>query len=219
MNKWTDDEKNFILDKYKSGKSIEEIHKTGKINRSKYAIECKLYGHIYDLLQNGKSHSSVAKEFDKSVDEIKEIELKAFEMRNKSDTKTMYTGDGGYKYGETKTKTSNGNDELSSFHNINRTMNTILSYYENIERLNRLKQSKTIDDDFYKQLMSQLNNFTFDKQKIINSLNSNNTNEKTNTSATDTKSDDSDEKPKKKNKELKDEDDGLYMKKIKKRLI
>jgi hypothetical protein len=212
MNKWTEDEKNFILEKYKSGKSIEEIHKTGKINRSKYAIECKLYGHIYDLLQNGKSHSSVSKEFDRTVDEIKEIEIKAFEMRNKSDTKTMYTGDGGYKYGETKAKIGGGNDELSSFHNINRTMNTILSYYENIDRLNRLKQSKTIDDDFYKQLMTQLNNFTFDKQKIINSLNSN-------TNEIEIKTEDSDEKPKKKSKELKDEDDGLYIKKIKKRLI
>jgi hypothetical protein len=43
MNKWTDDEKNFIITEYKSGKSIDEIHQMGRIKRSKYEIECKLY--------------------------------------------------------------------------------------------------------------------------------------------------------------------------------
>jgi hypothetical protein len=50
MNKWTDDEKSFVINKFKDGLSIEEIHKTGKISRSKYAIELKVYNHIYDFI-------------------------------------------------------------------------------------------------------------------------------------------------------------------------
>ncbi len=164
MNKWTDEEKDFIIEEYKSGNSIEKIFKMGKIKRSKYAIECKLYGHIYDLLQNGKSHSSVAKEFNKTKDEIKEIEKKAFEMKNQSENKTVYTGNGGYK------PNSNVNFDLNEFHHINRSVNTVLCFYENIERLNKLSKSNIIDNDFYTKLLTELNNFTFDKEKFINSL-------------------------------------------------
>jgi hypothetical protein len=189
MNKWTDDEKKFIFDQYKTGKTIDEIFKMNKIKRSKYAIECKLYTHIYDLLQNGKTHSTLAKEFNKTKDEIKEIEKKAFEMKNQTDVKTVYTNDGGYKYNSTNSTNSNNSNnstnsnkitdsdiflELGKIHNVNRTMNTVLCYYENIERLNQLYKSKTIDENFYKKILLQLNEFSFDKEKILKSLNQNN---------------------------------------------
>ena len=179
MNKWTDDEKDFVLSQFKLGKTVDEIFNMNKIKRSRYAIECKIYGHIYDLIQSGSTHKNIAKEFDRTKEEIKEIEQKAFEMRNKSDNKTMYTQDGGYVYGEKKSNII----DLNDFHHINRTMNTVLSYYENINRLNILKTNKIIDDQFYTDLMKKLNEFTFDKQKIIDSidlsnLNSNNKNEK-----------------------------------------
>jgi len=166
-NKWTDEEKEFVLTEFKGGKTIEEICKSKKINRSEFAIKCKIYLTIYDQLQNGKEHSDVAIEFNKSKKEIKQIEKEAFEIKNKTDTKTMYTNDGGYKYGENKTQNT---IDLNEFHHINRTMNIVLSYYENIERLNKLKKNDLIDEDFYNKLMVKLNNFTFDKEKIIESL-------------------------------------------------
>jgi hypothetical protein len=229
MSKWTDDEKNFILKEYKSGKSIEKIFEMNKIKRSRYAIECKLYGHIYDLLQNGKSHSSVAKEFNKTSDEIKEIEKKAFEMKNQSDVKTIYTGDGGYKYGENKKE--NHKIDLGEFHHINRTMNSVLSFYENIQRLNKLKKSEAIDEKFYNKLMDKLNAFSFDKEKIIESLDVSNLSNQNlsnqnlsnqNLSNQDTEiTDDKPMKKEKKYKEMKDDDsnDNFETKKIKKRLI
>lgn len=219
MNKWTDDEKKFVINEYKSKKSIDEIHQMGKIKRSKYAIECKLYGHIYDMLQDGNSYSSVANEFNRTKDEIKEIEKKAFEMKNQTDVKTVYTGDGGYKYG------SNDNKgdiflEMGKIHHVNRTMNTILCYYENIDRLNRLKESRTIDDDFYKKLILQINEFAFDKEKILKSFEkTENISSNNNSNDNSDKNDECEETPKKKEKSNKDDDDGFYMKKIKKRLI
>jgi hypothetical protein len=225
MNKWTEDEKNFIINKFKEGKSIEEIHQTGKISRSKFAIECKLYGHIYDMLQNGKSHSNVAEEFNISKKEVKNIEQKMFEMRSKTDTKTMYTNDGGYQYGENKNVLN-----LNDFHHMNRTLNTVISYYENIDRLNKLKENKTIEEDFYNNLIKKIKEFTFDKQQIINSLDVKliKENNNTNNSEKECKEDKSDEKQKKEEKEEREEkksysknseDDDTYVKKYKKRLI
>jgi hypothetical protein len=165
MSKWTEDEKNYIIDKFKEGNTIEEIHQMGKISRSKFAIECKLYGHIYDMLQNGKSHSDVAKEFNISKKEVQNIEQKTFEMRSKTDTKTMYTNEGGYQYGENKNIL-----DLNEFHHMNRTLNTVISYYENIDRLNKLKQNNVIEEDFYNELIKKIKEFTFDKNQIIRSL-------------------------------------------------
>jgi hypothetical protein len=168
-NKWTDDEKSFVINKFKDGLSIEDIHKTGKINRSKYAIELKIYGHIYDLLQNGDNYEDVGQQFKKSKKEIKEIEKKIFEMRNKSDNQTQYTNDGGYVLNQNNNTNTNVLD-LNDFYNINRTMNAVINYYENISKLNKLKSEKIIDDTFYNDLISKLNQFSFDKNKIINSL-------------------------------------------------
>ena len=217
MNKWTEDEKNFIIDKFKQGNSIEEIHQMGKISRSKFAIECKLYGHIYDILQNGKSHSDVAEEFNISKKEVKNIEQKMFEMRSKTDTKTMYTNDGGYNYGEHKNILN-----LNDFHHMNRTLNTVISYYENIDRLNKLKENKTIEEDFYNDLIKKMKEFTFDKQQIINSLDVKLVKEKDDSETKDTEKEELVvEKSKKEEKKTftKNSDDDTYVKKHKKRLI
>ena len=217
MNKWTEDEKNFIIDKFKQGNSIEEIHQMGKISRSKFAIECKLYGHIYDILQNGKSHSDVAEEFNISKKEVKNIEQKMFEMRSKTDTKTMYTTDGGYNYGEHKNILN-----LNDFHHMNRTLNTVISYYENIERLNKLKENKTIEEEFYTELIKKVKEFTFDKQQIINSLDVKLVKEKDDSETKDTEKEELVvEKSKKEEKKTftKNSDDDTYVKKHKKRLI
>jgi hypothetical protein len=191
----------------------------GKISRSKFAIECKLYGHIYDMLQNGKSHSDVALIFNISKKEVKNIEQKMFEMRSKTDTKTMYTNDGGYQYGEHKNILN-----LNEFHHMNRTLNTVISYYENIDRLNKLKENKTIEEDFYNELIKKMKEFTFDKQQIINSLNLKQNEDIThneNIKKEDNR-DIEDEKPKKEEKKTytkNSEDDDTYVKKHKKRLI
>jgi len=166
MNKWTDDEKSFVINKFKDGLSIEEIHKTGKISRSKYAIELKVYNHIYDLLQNGDNYEEVGQQFKRSKKEIKEIEKKIFEMKNKSDNGTQYTNDGGYVLNQNNTNIL----DLNDFYNINRTMNAVINYYENIGKLNKLKSEKIIDEPFYNDLISKLNQFSFDKKKIIDSL-------------------------------------------------
>ena len=219
MNKWTEDEKNFIIDKFKEGNTIEEIHQMGKISRSKFAIECKLYGHIYDMLQNGKSHSDVALIFNISKKEVKNIEQKMFEMRSKTDTKTMYTNDGGYQYGENKNILN-----LNEFHHMNRTLNTVITYYENIDRLNKLKENKTIEEDFYNELIKKMKEFTFDKQQIINSLNLKQNEDITQNEniKKEDNGDKEDEKPKKEEKKTytkNSEDDDTYVKKHKKRLI
>jgi hypothetical protein len=217
MNKWTEDEKNFIIDKFKEGNSIEEIHQMGKISRSKFAIECKLYGHIYDMLQNNKSHADVAFIFNITKKEVKSIEQKMFEMRSKTDTKTMYTNDGGYQYGEHKNIVN-----LNEFHNMNRTLNTVISYYENIDRLNKLKENKTIEEDFYNDLIKKVKEFTFDKQQIINSLDLKSS-EQTDTITKNIEKEEElvVEKPKKEEKKTftKNSDDDTYVKKHKKRLI
>lgn len=228
-NKWTDDEKSFVINKFKDGLSIEEIHKTGKISRSKYAIELKVYGHIYDLLQNGDNYEEVGQQFKRSKKEIKEIEKKIFEMRNKSDN-TQYTNDGGYVLNQN----NNTNVlDLNYFYNINRTMNAVINYYENISKLNKLKSEKIIDEPFYNDLISKLNQFSFDKTKIINSLiiSEKNT-EKTDKTDKSEKTDDIDKikKKEKKNKQENkqenktDSDDAsveieIPVKKLKKRLL
>jgi hypothetical protein len=130
----------------------------------------------------------------------------------------MYTNDGGYQYGENKNILN-----LNDFHHMNRTLNTVISYYENIERLNKLKENKTIEEDFYNDLIKKIKEFTFDKQQIINSLNVKSTGQ------TDVKNDEEnddkeevDEKPKKEEKKTytkNSEDDDTYVKKHKKRLI
>ncbi len=163
MNKWTDDEKKYVIKKYKEGYTPEEIHKTGKINRSKYAIELKIYNQIYDQLQNGDTHDDITKEYKKSTQEIKEIEKKIFEMKNKSDHQTPYTNDGGYVYNPTPL-------DFSEYHHVNRIMNTILHFYENINRLNKLKEDNIIDDAFYNALVQKLDKINIDKDKVINSL-------------------------------------------------
>jgi len=223
MNKWTDEEKNFIINKFRSGKTIDEIYNMGKIKRSRYAIECKLYSNIYDMLQNGQTHKSIAKEFNKTKDEIKEIEKKAFDMKNKSDVITSYTNDGGYKY-----KNSN-NDmiNLNNFYHLNRTMNAVLSYYENIERLSKLKKHNIIEEDFYEKIMEKLNEFSFDKNKIIDSLIVKDTSKNTLENKEDSNSecdDKSSDKPIKKENNYKnkkydnDKDNDDYVKKITKRI-
>jgi hypothetical protein len=212
MNKWTEDEKNFIIDKFKEGNTIEEIHQMGKISRSKFAIECKLYGHIYDMLQNGKSHADVAGEFNITKKEVKTIEQKMFEMRSKTDTKTMYTNDGGYQYGEQKNVLN-----LNDFHHMNRTLNTVISYYENIDRLNKLKKNNSIEEEFYNNLIKKIKEFTFDEQQIINSLDV-----KPTESTKETEKEVVIDKPKKEEKKSYSknlEDDDTYVKKHKKRLI
>lgn len=210
-NKWTDDEKEFVLSEFKNGKTIEEICKTKKINRSEFAIKCKVYLTIYDKLQNGKEYSDLADEFNRSKKEIKQIEKEAFEIKNKSDTKTMYTGDGGYKYGENKTQNT---IDLNEFHHINRTMNIVLSYYENIERLNKLKKNNLVDEDFYNKLITKLNDFTFDKEKIIESFNL-----KQEKSEQIEEKNEETEKPKKKEKSSDNLDNDYITKKYTKRMI
>ena len=50
-------------------------------------------------------------------------------------------------------------------------MDTVLQFYENITRLNKLKKDNIIDESFYNDLIKKLNIFSFDKNKIICSLN------------------------------------------------
>ena len=88
-------------------------------------------------------------------------------MKNQSENKTMYTGNGGY---DNKNTNNDVNFDLGGFHHINRSVNTVLCFYENIERLNNLLKSDIINNDFYTKILTELNNFTFDKEKFINSL-------------------------------------------------
>ncbi len=228
MNKWTEEEKDFVIDEFKKGNTVDEIFNMSKIKRSRYAIECKLYGHIYDLLQNGSSHEEVATQFNIKKKQVKEIEQKAFEMRNKTDTKTMYTNDGGYVYNSDKSQTNktsqNSVVDLNDIYNVNRTLNAVINFYENMERLQKLKDNKTIDEDFYKELVNNLRNFNIDKDKIINSLK---------TSKVSSKSSQQEEEPEpeleqkeetklkqtKSQSFSKEDDEGTYVKKIRKRMI
>ena len=225
MNKWTEEEKNYVLKKSRDGYTSEEIHKTGKITRSKYAIELKLYNHIYDQLQNGDTHEDMATEFKRSSSDIKEIEKKIFEMRNKSDNQTPYTNDGGYVL-----NAQSNTLDLSEFHNVNRTMNTVLHFYENILRLNKLKEENIIDESFYNDLIKKLNKFEFDKNKITNSITNsitNNTEHKLNTETKESsvkkdKKEKTDKKAQKKKDESSDEasiEIEIPVKKLKKRII
>ena len=202
MNRWTDEEKNYVIKKFKEGLSPEEIHKTGKINRSKFAIELKIYNQIYDNLQKGDTYDEVSSEYDRTKQEIKDIEKKMFEMKNKSDQQTPYTGDGGYVYNPTSSPL-----DFSELHHINRTMNTVLHFYENISRLQKLKSDKIIDDDFYNKLVQKLDKVNIDKDKVLNSLDPTNNNSNSNTEQSDKKEDKkTDEKEDKKNKSNKSED-------------
>lgn len=168
-SKWTDDEKKYVIKKFKEGVSPEQIQKTGKISRSALAIKLKIYNTIYDQLQNGDSYDDIANEYNRSTDEIKDIEKEAFKKKHEySAQQTQYTNDGGYTL---SAPSNNTTLDLSEFHNINRTMNTVLHFYENISRLNKLKDEKIIDNDFYNDLIKELNNFKFDKEKILNNLN------------------------------------------------
>lgn len=232
MNRWTDEEKNYVIKKFKEGLSPEEIHKTGKVNRSKFAIELKIYNQLYDQLQKGDTYGEVATEYNRTKQEIKDIEKKIFEMKNKSDQPTPYTGDGGYVYNPTTSSL-----DFSELHNINRTMNTILHFYENISRLQKLKSDKIIDDEFYNNLVQKLDKINIDKDKVLNSLEPSNinTNNITNTEQENKKSEKDDKKnksekddvkPVKKFTKKKDESDDdasveieIPVKKLKKRLI
>ena len=138
-------------------------------------------------------------------------------MRSKTDVKTMYTNDGGYQYGENKNVL-----QLNDFHHMNRTLNTVISYYENIERLNKLRDNKTIDEEFYNNLIKKIKEFTFDKQQIINSLDVKLVKEKDDSKTKETEKEEVIvEKPKKEEKKSykNSEDDDTYVKKHTKRLI
>jgi hypothetical protein len=166
-NIWTDEEKDFVMSKYKKGYTFKEIEETGKIKRSAYAIELRIGNIIYDKIQAGTTYEDLADEYKKTKNEIIELEKKIFQMKHKSDVTTSYTNDGGY------VLNAQNNDfsvNLGDMHHINRTMQTVLNFYENISRLNKLKQDKLIDNDFYNDLIKGLNEFTFDKQKIIDSI-------------------------------------------------
>lgn len=227
-SKWTDDEKKYVLKKFKEGMTPEQIQKTGKINRSALGIKLKIYNIIYDQLQNGDSYDDLANEYKKTPDDIKEIEKEAFKKKHEySAQQTSYTNDGGYTMSASSTTSSL---DLSEFHNINRTMNTVLHFYENISRLNKLKQEKIIDDDFYNALIKQLNEFKFDKDKIISNIDVKNmtpssvsTTKKNNNTSTDEKK--SSKKNTDKSSKKKDESDDdsveieIPIKKLKKRII
>jgi hypothetical protein len=223
MSKWTEEEKDFVIDEFKKGNTVDEIFNMSKIKRSRYAIECKLYGHIYDLLQNGNSHEEVATQFNIKKKQVKEIEQKAFEMRNKTDTKTMYTNDGGYVYNAEKSQSSqNSIVDLNEIYNVNRTMNAVINFYENMERLQKLKDNKTIDESFYKELINKLRDFNFDKDKIINSLKTPHTSSKSSVKQEEPEPEEQEEtKPKqtKSQSSNRDDDEGTYVKKIRKRMI
>lgn len=229
MNKWTDDEKKYVIKKYKEGYTPEEINKTGKINRSIYAIELKIYNTIYDQLQSGDTHEDIAKEYKKSEKEIKAIEKKIFEMKNKSDNQTPYTNDGGYVFNASQL-------DFSELHHVNRIMNNVLYFYENISRLNKLKEDKIIDEDFYNAIVKKLDKINIDKDKLLNSLDlTNNTtstseqlNKKENTkekTKENTTEETKEDKPVKKFTKKKDESDDasveieIPIKKLKKRII
>ena len=234
MNKWTDEEKKYVMKKYKDGMTPEQIHETGKINRSKYAIELKIYNTIYDQIQNGDTYEELATEYKKTKSDIKEIEKKIFEMKNKSSQQTPYTNDGGYVL-NTSSQSIPTLTELNEFHHVNRTMNTILHFYENISRLNKLKEEKIIDNDFYNALIKKLNKFEFDKDKIISNLDvitsQSSSSPSTNKTDTDVISDkkekekhkDKDKKTTKKKDETSDDDASVEIeipiKKLKKRII
>jgi len=180
-NKWTDDEKSYVVSKFKSGKSIDEIANSGKITRSRYAIELKVYNTVYDMLQTGMTHEEVAEDFNRSKKEIIEIEKKIFDMKQndmkqnnekskvKIEKNTPYFNDGGYSCSESNI--SNSVIDFNDIHHFNRTLHIVLNFYENIDRLNTLKKNKTIDDDFYNDLIKKVNEFVIDKEKIISTLN------------------------------------------------
>lgn len=184
-NKWTQDELDTVSDMFKNGKSYDEIHKSKKVSRSAYAIECKLVNMVNDEIQSGKSHKEVAKLFNREKGEIKNMEAKAFEIKNKSTVNTQYTNDGGYEYKKKSNNNSNLNLnggeksdllDLSEFQHINRVVGTVANFYENISRLNKLKDDDIIDKDFYKQLMKRIKEFTFDKDKLLKSIDMSNYN-------------------------------------------
>ena len=217
-NKWTDDEKSYVISKFKSGKSIDDIANSGKITRSKYAIELKVYNTIYDMLQMGMTSEEVAEDFNRSKKEIVEIEKKIFDMKQndmkqnnekskvKIEKNTPYFDNGGYKYNSSNNfndlndlndlndiNISSTVNDFNDIHHFNRTMHIVLNFYENIDRLNTLKKNKTIDDDFYNDLIKKTNNFVIDKEKILNSLN--------NIKEFKDNNNDIEDKPKKKSKE------------------
>jgi hypothetical protein len=102
-------------------------------------------------------------------------EKKSDSTQNKDIVKTQYTNDGGYNIneeGNEKTDIDLDNVvDLGNFHHVNRIMDAVLKYYENISRLNKLKSEKIIDDDLYHIFVNKLKEFKFDKFSIINGLN------------------------------------------------
>lgn len=213
-NIWTDEEKDFVMSKYKKGYSFKEIEETGKIKRSAYAIELRIGNIIYDKIQAGQTYEDLAEEYKKTKDDIIELEKKIFQMKHKSDNSTPYTNDGGYILNSQNL--DNFSVNLGDMHHINRTMHTVLNFYENISRLNKLKQEKIIDNDFYNDLIKGLNDFTFDKQKIIESIKLKKSEKTENTEKAEKA-----EKTKKPEKKYEDSDskDDEMPKKMKKRLI
>ena len=226
-NIWTDEEKDYVVSKYKKGHTFEDMANSGKIKRSAYAIELKLSNIIYDKMQNGYTYGELSDEFNKPEKDIIDMEKKIFEMKNKSNNQTPYTNDGGYVVNQ-----SNSQFDFGDMHHINRTMHVVLNFYENIDRLNKLKQNKLIDEQFYNDLMKGINEFTFDKKKILDSLKLSNKSDKSEKSEKTEKTEKTDKTDKTDNTEKtekkssrynksEDNDDGVddLPKKMKKRLI
>lgn len=197
-NKWTEEEKKIVIKYFKEGMTPEQIKNTGKLeNRSAYAIELKIYNIIYDQLQNGDTYEDLAHDYNRTKDEIKEIEKKAFKKKHEYGmTPTQYTNDGGYTLSTSTATSTSTMPDLGEFHHVNRTMNTVLDFYENISRLNKLKSDNIIDEDFYNQLIKKLIKFKFDKDKIISSLDTSTQNQLSSVSHNETKSEKSEKKKK-----------------------
>jgi len=160
MNKWTDEEHNFVIDNLKEGKTAEQIHKIGKLSRSCYAIECRINNFIYDQLSKGITYDKIEKLYKLTKEQVKSIEVAVFKQRNKDADKTQYTDDDGYVYKTVQT-------DLSEIHNFNRNINTILHFYENIARINKLKKDNIIDSNLYDILNNQIEQFKLDKKDIF----------------------------------------------------
>lgn len=181
--KWTPEEVTKAVSFFKKGKDYKYI--SDKIEgRSAFAIQCKLESYILEKINSGMTYSNLAKDFNKSEEELKKMYESQF---NRNASKN-----GGSTTVVASSAPSFTASPNSAYGMINRIMTPFIEYHENLEKLLKLKENETISSKTYKEIKKILDNNQIEPEKFIAQLRMTTETKRINPVKSDSKTDESD---------------------------
>jgi hypothetical protein len=171
-NRWTPEEIETAVGLYKKGKDYKYI--SGKIDgRSPFAIQCKLETYVLDKINNGSTYKSLAKDLNKPEEDLKIMYESQFKRNATKNGNQPTTNSSNNSHTSNYTQMNNFiAAPNTAFGLINRIMTPFIEYNENLEKLEKLKESGTLDGKIYKEIKKILNANPIDPEKFITQLKS-----------------------------------------------